>query len=100
MSTCNHGFTAPDQILENLHDNQAGLQRHKCTECAFELGYQIGRKSSTLPEGNEECQVGKRAPHDAMNGLPDSQAGPGRHKCCVCAYHAGFERGRKQSTAH
>jgi hypothetical protein len=31
-----------------------------------------------------------------MDGLEESQAGKGRHKCAVCAYHAGFDIARAQ----
>ena len=99
MSTCQHDKTAPDEILESLHENQAGAQRHKCTECAFEEGYQRGRISQYPLEGNEECQQQRRGSTEVMDALPESQAGPGRHKCCICAYHAGFARGRSMAGA-
>jgi hypothetical protein len=41
--------------------------------------------------------MGKRAPKDVIDALPESQAGKGRHKCAVCAYHAGFELARAQA---
>jgi ribosomal protein S14 len=95
MSTCNHGNTAPDYVLKDLHDSQAGKQRHKCTECAYEQGYEAGRQHSLAPGGNSECeQTRLRAPSEMLETLPESQAGPGRHKCAICAYHAGFQRGR------
>jgi len=98
MSTCKHGRTAPDHTLNRLHEGQEGPQRHKCTECAFEAGYQYGRRHSGTPAGDAECTyTGKRAPKDAIDTLPESQAGKGRHKCAVCAYHAGFELARAQA---
>lgn len=30
-----------------------------------------------------------------MSRLPDDQGGLGRHKCAACAYHEGFNRGKK-----
>jgi hypothetical protein len=27
----------------------------------------------------------------SFEDLPDSQAGPGRHKCCGCAYEQGYD---------
>jgi len=97
MPACKHGSAAPEHILDGLHEGQEGPQRHKCTECAFEAGYQYGRKHSGTPVGNAECTyTGKRAPKDVIDTLPESQAGKGRHKCAVCAYHAGFELARTQ----
>jgi hypothetical protein len=92
MSSCKHGSNAPDRVLDKLHEGQEGPQRHKCTECAFVAGYKYGRRHADAPSGNAECTYrGKRAPKDIIEGLPESQAGKGRHKCAVCAYHAGFE---------
>lgn len=97
MSICKHGHSAPDPLLNDLHEGQEGPQRHKCTECAFEAGYQYGRQNSIAPAGNAECTyTGNRAPQDAIDAMPESQAGPGRHKCAVCAYHTGFNRARAE----
>ncbi len=97
MSTCKHRNSAPDQILDALHEGQEGPQRHKCTECAFEAGYQYGRQQSVAPSGNAECTyANRRAPKEVIDALPESQAGKGRHKCAVCAYHEGFERARAE----
>lgn len=50
------------------------------------------------PAGNAEwTYVGKRAPKDVMDALPESPAGKGRHHCAVCAYHAGFELARARA---
>ena len=100
MATCNHGRTAPDQTLDNLHESQAGpgVQRHKCTECAYDQGFQIGLHQAIAPGGNAECKhTGRRAPKDMIESLPESQAGPGRHKCAICAYHEGFQTGRSSA---
>src|SRR5258708_27048099 len=95
MPACKHGSNAPGHALNRLHEGQEGPQRHKCTECAFEAGYRYGRKHPAAPAGNAECTyTGKRAPKDTIGALPESQAGKGRHKCAVCAYHAGFELAR------
>jgi hypothetical protein len=98
MSTCKHGNTASDSILDNIHEGQEGPQRHKCTECAYEAGYQYGRTNSIAPTGSAECtHTGKRAPKADIDALPESQAGPGRHKCAVCAFQAGFDVARAQA---
>ena len=101
MSTCTHGKTAPDQTLENLHESQAGMRdgveisRHKCCECAFELGYQHGLQYNTAPAGSAYCKVSKQsAPESWMLDVPISQGRAGRHKCAICALHEGFKRGR------
>jgi hypothetical protein len=96
MPTCKHGSTAPDRVVNRLHVGQEGPQRHKCTECAFEGGYQYGREHSKVPVGGAECTyTGKTAPMRFISALPESQAGKGRHKCAVCAYRAGFELARR-----
>lgn len=106
--TCTHGSAAPVEILENLHISQAGIRnrvliwRHKCCECAFVRGEALGRIQAVVPGGNAECKrTGLRAPLDLLEALPISQAGGdiSRHKCVICALHAGFEQGR-QAAAH
>lgn len=101
MSTCNHGNTAPDAILDELHISQAGMRdgveisRHKCCECAFERGYQFGLKYSTSPAGSSHCKTSHlSAPESIMLELPVSQGRAGRHKCAICAMHEGWKRGR------
>lgn len=97
MGICKHGHTAPDSVLSTIHEGQEGPQRHKCTECAYDAGYQYGVHNSGIPTGGAECTYvqGRRAPID--DALPESQAGKGRHKCAVCAYHEGFNAARAQS---
>jgi len=46
----------------------------------------------------ERCEHGKSAPPEMYDQLHDSQAGTGRHKCVVCAYQSGYERGLKHSS--
>ena len=98
MPACKHGSTAPNRVLNRLHESQEGPQRHKCTECAFEGGYQYGSRHSKVPAGNAVCTyTRKTAPRAFINTLPESQAGKGRHKCALCAYRAGFELARRGS---
>lgn len=40
--SCPHGSIAPTDILLSLGDNQGGHGRHKCTNCAFNQGFQDG----------------------------------------------------------
>lgn len=39
---CQIGSIAPSSILKNLGDNQGGTGRHKCTNCAFKQGFEVG----------------------------------------------------------
>lgn len=105
MSTCKHGSTAPDQIIAALHESQAGqragveIWRHKCCDCAFARGEELGRMQTFPPGGNAECKVtGRRVPFDLMDSLPKSQAGSGRHQCAICAFHEGFGFARSQAS--
>lgn len=40
--TCNNESIAPTHILLNLGENQGGTGRHKCTNCAFKQGFEVG----------------------------------------------------------
>jgi hypothetical protein len=95
MATCKHNQTAPTHTMTNLHESQKPRTgRHKCAVCAYEAGYQYGLNNSIAPGGESECpDSGLRAPTE---DLPISQEGEGvqRHKCCVCAYHAGYQAAR------
>lgn len=39
---CQIGSIASSHILSNLGDNQGGTGRHKCTNCAFKQGFEVG----------------------------------------------------------
>jgi hypothetical protein len=98
MGICKHGHNAPDSVLSSIHEGQEGPQRHKCTECAYDAGYQYGLQNPAMPAGNAECTYQqRRAPKDVIESLPESQAGTGRHRCAVCAYHEGFNAARAQA---
>lgn len=43
----------------------------------------------------ENCSHGNSAPRDLVQHLHPSQAGAGRHKCPVCAFHAGLTSAAK-----
>lgn len=101
MSTCDHGNTAPDQVLEDLHVSQAGMRdgveisRHKCCECAFARGHEFGLRYDTAPAGSSHCKkTHQSAPATIMTELPISQGRAGRHKCAICAFQAGYRAGR------
>lgn len=46
-----------------------------------------------MPRGMTFCDHRQSAPLVAVLALPDSQAGAGRHKCVVCAFHEGRDNG-------
>ncbi len=48
--TCQEGSIAPTYILANLGDNQGGTGRHKCTNCAFKQGFEVGLLESNINE--------------------------------------------------
>lgn len=89
---CAHGSDAPEPVLLNLPESQAGAARHKCAVCAYSRGHSEGTQLRQLGSPVETCQHGNSAPTDILADLPESQAGPGlqRHKCCVCAYSQGL----------
>jgi len=91
--TCAHGKVAPLSTLRQLHDSQAGIGRHKCTNCAYEKGFTAGVSGAVNSEQSEKCNAGSAAPISVLRALPESQAGSGRHKCTNCAYQNGYEDG-------
>jgi hypothetical protein len=48
--TCQIGSIAPAHILSNLGDNQGGTGRHKCTNCAFRQGFEVGLLENVTQE--------------------------------------------------
>jgi len=95
---CRHGSVVPVDVLESLHDSQAGTGRHKCPNCAFQAGLEVGLSGKTIAGDVEECSKGSSTPHSLLKGLSDSQAGIGRHKCTNCAYQQGYKQGVSQRT--
>lgn len=91
--TCVHGKVAPLSMLRQLHDSQAGIGRHKCTNCAYEKGFTAGVAGTLNSEQSEKCNAGSAAPTSVLRALPKSQAGGGRHKCTNCAYQNGYKDG-------
>lgn len=43
------------------------------------------------PESLLQCDRGAKAPKQVLSELPESQAGPERHRCCHCAFQSGLE---------
>jgi hypothetical protein len=96
MENCQHGNFAPIENLEILPVSQAGIERHKCVICAYQGGFRIGIQrefTSDIPIFQISCKHGKTAPEYLLRGLPESQAGTGRHKCAICAFYDGLLAG-------
>ncbi len=51
---CKKGSIAPTRILLELGDNQGGAAKHKCTNCAFKEGFQVGLLGNDVDEINLE----------------------------------------------
>src|SRR5579884_1096056 len=103
MSTCNHGSTAPDEVLNELHESQAGMRngveitRHKCCECAYARGYEFAKRHPIEPSGSARCKrTGRSAPETQFLDTPISQGRAGRHKCAICAFHEGYKQARAE----
>lgn len=45
----------------------------------------------------EHCYHGSRVADDLLARLHESQAGPERHKCCICAYVRGLSDGQQRT---
>lgn len=98
---CIHYSVAPHDLIDNLHDSQAGSGRHKCPSCAYESGYNLAvtgkwtnyENYCNVSEGLELCQINSSAPTLLLQSLPDYQGGVGRHKCTTCAFKNGFNDG-------
>ena len=90
---CAHARQAPVELIERLHESQAGVGRHKCPVCAYALGgVAINADTTARHRGLEieSCAHGASAPAFVLAALPEYQGGPGRHKCTVCAYEQGL----------
>jgi hypothetical protein len=107
IETCLHGGVAPINMLQQLHQSQAGTGRHRCPTCAYEFGYSLGSThkwndyseylSSLDNLELETCNSNSKVPTIILSKLGENQGGPGRHKCCNCAFVQGFEDGLDSS---
>jgi len=102
---CKHTKFAPKSVLTHIHDvihggieSEFGAGRHKCAARAYEEGHALGKSGAPLLQGNDVCPVTqRRAPVEMLEALPKCQGGEGRHTCCVCAYHEGYEAGKVEA---
>ena len=60
MEQCDRGSSAPEDVLRSLSESQAGSGRHKCSNCAYQFGFEDGRVNL--------LQVSSDGGHD---GFPD-----------------------------
>jgi len=97
--SCDHGNSAPLEVLAKLHTSHVQAGQRKCVICAYQQGYQLGREKIVEPVGSnlEQCRNGKKASSKYLFDLPESQVAEGRQTCTVCAFNAGFERGVMES---
>lgn len=83
IKTCQniHRF---DKRFADLPAYQGSSERHRCSGCAYELGYTEGMKRQTLLNVD-------------FDQLPYSQAGEVRHKSVHAAFALGYCEGVKSS---
>ena len=83
MPTCNENHRYEERFADLPYD-QGGDGRHKCSGCAYERGFDLGRV---------------RAENITMDldSLPESQAGNVRHKSPHAAFAKGYQDGVKES---
>lgn len=55
--SCDHGNNAPDDMLEELPESQAGTGRHKCAVCAYQKGFEAGKKAAQQPPLPPDKQI-------------------------------------------
>jgi hypothetical protein len=77
---CDHGNSAPIEVLAKLHTSQVQAGQRKCVICAYQQGYQLGREKIVEPlvSNLEHCQNGKEASSKYLFDLPESQVEEGR----------------------
>ena len=83
---CNKDHSAIQHIIKELPISQKGLERHKCAACAYEIGYEHGKKRQKILDID-----------DVLKGLDYSQAQQQRHKSAHAGYMKGYYDGLKDS---
>jgi hypothetical protein len=66
-----------NSTFSNLPDDQGGKGRHKCAGCAYDAGFEAGRRR------DEKINMD-------LESLDESQAGTVRHKSPHAAYAQGY----------
>ncbi|MDR0229875.1 MAG: DUF3883 domain-containing protein [Flavobacteriaceae bacterium] len=102
LEYCDHKKELRTSFLEDLHHSQAGTGRHRCATCAYYMGYDLGCSGMyedydsflSLYTEKEQCRdKSSVVPTKFLSLLGGNQGGSGRHKCCNCAFIAGFNHG-------
>ena len=65
---CQNGSIAPSTILSSLGDNQGGTGRHKCTNCAFKQGFEVGILENGINEITIEVVSAPSPPENQNQG--------------------------------
>lgn len=96
---CQHGKSAPTAVLTSLPESQAGpgVQRHKCSVCAYREGFEAAAVLADIPQGDELSNAGVF--HEGavktvtVNAYERNHAARQRciehhgDKCSVCGFH-------------
>ena len=83
MPICNKNHRYEEKFTELPYD-QGGEGRHKCSGCAYERGFKLGR------EREENIMMD-------LDSLPECQAGNVRHKSPHFAFAKGYQDGVEAS---
>ena len=83
MPICNKNHRYEKKFIELPYD-QGGEGRHKCSGCAYERGFKLGRERA------ENIMMD-------LDSLPESQAGNVRHKSPHSAFAKGYQDGVEES---
>jgi len=78
-----------DLVVKDLPINQGGIGRHKCAACAYEKGFESGKK-----------HIDSFDIKDFIKNLPESQKGLRRHRDPIEAYELGFYHGQVEASKH
>jgi Holliday junction resolvase-like predicted endonuclease/rubredoxin len=96
VKNCEKNYSMSEEEITILGDNQGGKGRHKCVICAYNYGLKDGRLDQEFSSlmSFETCKHGNQAPIERIKDIHSNQIGDqGRHKCLVCAYELGFNKG-------
>ena len=92
LQSCEIGTKAPKQVLSELSESQAGPERHRCCQCAYQQGLQDAQRGwQPTASDIRRCKHGRVARLSAFKKIHENQGGIQRHKCAVCAYAKGFD---------
>ena len=95
---CEHGSTAPLEVLDALEESSNQGGQPKCAICAYQRGGEWGGQHKFMLTGDvwdfPICKHGSRAYSKTLSELADDPAGLSRNKCPTCAYQRGFEHAR------